>query len=84
MDGKARFVSKETPGVFRRGWNWVTGLFASAEPEAPPPEPRRSRRPARPETPPLPEALPAPVAQPPDWTPPAPPPDEPVPPRPAG
>ncbi|MCK6376520.1 MAG: transglycosylase domain-containing protein [Zoogloea sp.] len=85
VDGKARFVSKEKPGFFRRGWNWVTGLFASAEPEAPPPEPRRSRRAARPETPPAePEAPPVPVAPAPDWTPPAPPPDEPVPPRPAG
>ena len=85
VDGKARFVSKETPGVFRRGWNWLTGLFASAEPEAPPPEPRRSRRPARPDAPPAaPEAPATPVAPPPDWTPPAPPPDEPVPPRPAG
>ena len=85
VDGKARFVSKETPGVFRRGWNWLAGLFASAEPEAPPPEPRRSRRAARPEAPPAePEAPPVPVAPAPDWTPPVPPPDEPVPPRPAG
>ena len=67
VDPKARFVSKEEPGLLARGWNWLTGLFARPEP-APAPEPPL-RRISEPEpAPPMPAM---------------PPPDEPIPPVPA-
>jgi len=68
---KARFVSMEQPGLLKRAWGWVTGLFVQPEPE-PAPEPRRPRR----------RAPPAPAA-PVELAPPAPPPEEPPPAPPA-
>lgn len=67
VDPKARFVSKEEPGLLARGWNWLTGLFARPEPApAPEPPPRRISEPEP--APPMPAM---------------PPPDEPIPPVPA-
>ena len=63
IDPKARFVSMEQPGLLKRAWGWVTGLFVQPEPE-PAPEPRRPRR----------RAPPAPAA-PVELAPPAPPPE---------
>lgn len=77
IDPKARFVSMEQPGLLKRAWGWVTGLFVQPEPE-PAPEPRRPRRRA----PPAPAAPvePAPPAPPPESVQPeAPPPPPPAP-----
>ena len=71
IDPKARFVSMEQPGLLKRAWSWVSGLFVQPEPE-PAPEPRRPRR----------RAPPAPAA-PVELAPPAPPPEEPPPAPPA-
>ena len=75
INPKARFVSMEQPGLLKRAWGWVSGLFVQPEPE-PAPEARRPRR-RTPPAPPAPADL-APPAPPPESAPPEAPPAAPA------